>query len=161
MKNNLIPMEQHGFISSASTVTLMADCVFDWNLAVNEGKGVDIIYFDLTKAFDKVSHEKLLLKLQQLGIECNILSWIQSYLEDRHMCVRVGNSFSQRFHCSSGVPQGGVLSPLLFVAYTYDLLSYLYTHPSIRIKMYADDIGIYGVYNNDNHGQIIAMYGYL
>ncbi|XGW34202.1 hypothetical protein V3C99_018210 [Haemonchus contortus] len=94
MKNNLIPIEQHGFISSASTVTLIADCIFDWNLVMNEGKGVVIIYFDLTTAFDKVSHEKLPLKLQQLGIECNILSWIQSYLEDRHMCVRVDNSFS-------------------------------------------------------------------
>lgn len=115
----MIPPEQHGFTSGASTVTQLADCVFDWNCALNEGHSVDVIYFDLSKAFDKVCHLKLLHKLNHIGIRGTLLNWFRSYLENRSMHVKVENSFSKSYPCTSGVPQGGVLSPLLFLIYTF------------------------------------------
>ena len=120
--NNVIPVEQHGFTPSASTATQLADTLYDWKIAINDGNSVDVIYFDLSKAFDKVSHQKLLYKLSHLGVRGPLLNWLRSYLDGRNMCVKVENSFSERYPCTSGVPQGGVLSPLLFLAYTYDLL---------------------------------------
>ena len=153
-QNHLIPLEQHGFTAGASTITQLADSVFDWNLAINNGNYVDIIYFDLSKAFDKVNHEKLLSKLHYLGVSALLLNWLKSYLDGRHMCVKVGNCFSSRYMCTSGVPQGGVLSPLLFLAYTYDLPDKLITHPSVKVQMYADDIKVYGVYGRENQTEI-------
>lgn len=153
-KRKVIPPEQHGFTSGASTVTQLADCVFDWNCALNEGHSVDVIYFDLSKAFDKVCHLKLLHKLNHIGIRGTLLNWFRSYLENRSMHVKVENSFSKSYPCTSGVPQGGVLSPLLFLIYTYDLPSKLKTHPSVKVQLYADDIKVYGIYNHHNNTEI-------
>lgn len=154
VKNSSIPVEQHGFTSGASTVTQLSDCLFDWSLAISNGNSVDAVYFDLSKAFDKVNHVKLLRKLYDLGIRGSLLKWFQSYLSDRHMCVKVNNSFSRLYPCPSGVPQGGVLSPLLFLAYTHDIPRYVNSHPLVKVQIYADDIKIYGIYNNHNHSEI-------
>lgn len=70
------------------------------------------------------------------------------------MCVKVGNSISRCYPCSSGVPQGGVLSPLLFLIYTYDLPRRLKTHPAVKVQIYADDIKIYGAYNDHNQEEV-------
>lgn len=153
-QNRLIPCEQHGFLPGASTVTQLADCVFDWSMAINEGNSVDVIYFDLSKAFDRVNHQKLLLKLQELGLKSLLINWIQSYLLNRSMYVKVGNTFSESYPCLSGVPQGGVLSPLLFMIYTMDLPACLTTHDRVKVRMYADDIKVYGVYNE--HTQFLV-----
>ncbi|EYC18154.1 hypothetical protein Y032_0028g1706 [Ancylostoma ceylanicum] len=72
------------------------------------------------------------------------------------MYVKVENSFSDCFDCHSGVPQGGVLSPLLFLAYSYDLPQILKTHYDVRIQMYADDIKIYGSYTEQNKNEVHA-----
>lgn len=153
-RNRLIPFEQHGFTAGASTVTQLSDCVFDWNFASNNGNSVDVIYFDLSKAFDKVCHEKLVTKLYHLGIRQPLLGWIHSYLNGRHMRVKVGNSFSRSYDCKSGVPQGGVLSPILFLVYTCDPPAALTVDPHVKVQMYADDIKIYGTYNNGNKAQV-------
>lgn len=153
-ENHTIPAEQHGFTAGASTITQLADCYFDWYLAMNRGHSVDVIYFDLSKAFDKVNHEKLLYKLYHLGIKGTLLLWISSYLSDRHMCVKVGNSFSTRYLCTSGLPQGGVLSPLLFLAYTYDLPEKLFTSPSVKVQIFADDVKVYGIYNAETQTEV-------
>lgn len=114
-------MEQHGLLSAASTTLLLLDCLIGWTSALNEGKSVDLIYFDLSKAFDKVHHVKLLQKLKHLVVAGNLLQWVESYLHKMYSTFKVGNSFSECHPCSSGVPQGGMLSPLLFLAYTFYL----------------------------------------
>ncbi|EYB81471.1 hypothetical protein Y032_0383g386 [Ancylostoma ceylanicum] len=146
-KCNLIPQEQHGFLSGASTATLLTDSLHDWVSAVGNGKSIDIVYFDLSKAFDKVNHRLLLLKLKTLGVDYSLLKWFECYLKNRHMTVKVSNSFSETYECPSGVPQGGVLSPLLFLIYTMDLPSLLKVSPLIRVQIYADDIKIYAPYD--------------
>lgn len=104
IKHHIIPKEQHGFTSAASTKTLICGSLYDWHTALNDGKSVDIIYFDLSKAFDRVCHRLLLQKLIRFGICDPLLIWLSSYLYERHMTVKIGNSYSDRYLCSSGVP---------------------------------------------------------
>lgn len=149
-RTGVVPPEQHGFLPGLSTVTNLVDSMFDWRLSLNQGKMVDVIYIDLSKAFDKVSHAKLLLKLNSLGVNGALLNWFASYLSDRFMTVRVGSEFSGKLHCASGVPQGGVLSPLLFVLYTAGISDVIRSSDNIKLQIYADDIKMYGIYDQCN-----------
>ena len=107
-------------------------------------KLVDIIYIDLAKAFDTVCHNKLLFKLDKIGIRGNLLSWIAAYLTNRKKSVIVNGVVSEIADVVSGVPQGSVLGPLLFLIYINDLT---YELPSgIKVKLFADDCKIYFVY---------------
>ncbi|KAK6048923.1 reverse transcriptase [Cooperia oncophora] len=154
----MIPKEQHGFLSGASTVSNLLDSLFDWQSALNNGKSVDIVFVDLSKAFDRVCHRRLLVKLQHLGISGQLLDWLRSFLNQRYMTVKVRHSFSDRHHCQSGVPQGSVLSPLLFLVYTLDLPAYITTSPEVKVQMYADDIKIYAAYDTTNKSEVQAAF---
>ena len=111
-----------------------------------------VIYTDLRKAFDAVPHDLLLFKLQKYGISGRTLSWMKSFLTDRSQRVRINNSFSDTIKIESGVPQGGVLSGLLFIVYINDMpenLRYL------KCSMYADDAKLFTpILSSDSHQQI-------
>uniref|UniRef100_A0A914N8H4 Reverse transcriptase domain-containing protein n=1 Tax=Meloidogyne incognita TaxID=6306 RepID=A0A914N8H4_MELIC len=81
----------------------------DFTFALENKNSVDIIYFDLAKAFDTVPHSLLISKLYKVGIQGNLLSWINDYLTNRTFTVRVSNQYSEEKHCTSGVPQGSIL----------------------------------------------------
>ena len=152
--NSVISPLQHGFQKGRSTVTAMLQAVNDWTTCLDQGISTDVIYFDFSKAFDKVSHAKLICKLQQVGIHPRIIRWICSFLLNRTFRVRVNSTLSRPRNAPSGVPQGGVLSPLLFLIYCYELPS-LMASLGVGCSMFADDLKIYRGISTANDCQIL------
>ena len=113
----------------------------DWTLSLSNRKSVVIAYIDFRKAFDSVSHPKLIHKLVSCGIHGNLLFWITCFLSDRIQCVRVGSSLSKSSPVSSGVPQGSVIGGLLFNLFINDITDQF--DKSTTSKIFADDIKIY------------------
>ncbi|XGW17004.1 hypothetical protein V3C99_001991 [Haemonchus contortus] len=139
---HIIPKAQHGFIPGRSVETNMIECLEDWTSGLDNNCCSDVVYFDFAKAFDRVSHKKLLYKLTILGFHPVLVRWVSSFLSGRTFQVRVGHTYSEIRDVLSGVPQGGVLSPVLFNIFTSEIPS-LFDGLDVRTKMYADDVKIY------------------
>ena len=138
----LFSEKQYGFISGRSTVLQLIKVLDRWTEAVDIGTAVDIIYCDFVKAFDKVPHRRLLEKLASYGIGQKYLHWIREFLNNRQQRVVINGEKSAWKDVISGVPQGSVLGPVLFVIFINDLPDCL-AHDS-EIYMYADDSKIFG-----------------
>ena len=137
--NNIIPESQHGFLPGRSTVSNLLQCVNTWTQDHDGNVPIDVVYLDFEKAFDRVPIQRLLTKLEHHGIRGDLLRWITSFLRDRTYKVRVNGAFSDQFEVRSGVPQGSVLGPLLFLVYIMDLGWNIQS----KISFFADDTKIY------------------
>ena len=140
LKANLLEdLHQHGFTANKSTITNLIEALNIWTEALSHGLPVDIIYLDFEKAFDKVPHERLLLQLSRYGITGDVREWIKDYLKNRSQRVRVNGQYSSSSSVLSGVPQGSVLGPVLFLIFIADVA------PIVKnfISLYADDSKLY------------------
>lgn len=138
----MISSDQHSFIKGRSVETAVLTSLNDWSKAAEEKKHTDVVFFDFSKAFDKVPVNKLIIKMKAVGIHPLIIDWLRQFLSLRTYQVKVRGQYSKVFTAFSGVPQGGVLSPILFLLYTYELPGYV-NNLGVTCKMYADDVKIY------------------
>lgn len=100
------------------------------------------IYLDLKKAFNTVNHEILLDKLNHYGIRGNIHKWFKSYLNNRMQFVQVDGLNSKYRNIQTGVPQGSVLGPLLFLIYVNDIQYSIPKSPDSQVMLFADDTNV-------------------
>lgn len=138
--NKILYDLQHGFRHSRSCETQLLSFIQELQSTNNSNAQTDLIIMDFAKAFDKVPHRHLLYKLNHFGITGNTLNWISAFLSDRTQTVVLDGRSSNTVPVTSGVPQGTVLGPVLFLVYINDLPDYL-THSKLRL--FADDSILY------------------
>lgn len=138
---NVISPNQHGFLRKRSTTTNLLECIHDWVISVSHKSSVEVVYIDFSRAFDSIVFQKLFFKVKSYGIEGHLLNWIMSFVQNRTQCVVIENCFSSIKEVISGVPQGSVLGPLLFLLYINDVADYFSS--STSFKMFADDLKLY------------------
>jgi len=151
--NNIICRNQFGFRSGHSCETQLLVAVNDFAYALNNKLQVDIGILDFSKAFDKVPHTRLAQKLEFYGIRGKPLEWIKSFLFNRSQRVVIEGSYSSPCKVTSGVPQGSVLGPTLFLVYINDLITGIQS----TIRLFADDCIIYRPINSSTDHQILQQ----
>ena len=110
-------------------------------VSLGNKKSVDVAYIDFFRAFDSVVYSKLFIKLASYGFNYELLAWLKSFLADRTQSFSVDGAFSEFVRVLSGVPQGSVLAPLLFILYVNDIADLI--DPSSSCKLFADDVKLY------------------
>ena len=139
-KNHLLKCNQHGFRKGRSCLTQLLKQYDDILMNMLNHDETDVIYVDFAKAFDKVDHDILIQKLKNIGVEGKLLNWLIDFLSDRNQVVVVDNTLSYIADVLSGVPQGTVLGPLLFLIFLNDLSDCI-NH--CDLSCFADDTRIY------------------
>jgi len=143
-EHNILSSLQHGFRAKHSCDTQLLTTTHDLMKSFDNKKQVDVAVLDFSKAFDKVPHERLLAKLQHYGIVGPIHSWIGEFLKGRSQCVLVEGEQSAQSDVLSGVPQGSVLGPALFLLYINDLPDQI----TSKARLFADDCLVYREINS-------------
>ena len=134
--NNILTDKQHGFTKYRSCLTQLLIHIDNILDIVGNDNNADVVYLDFAKAFDKVDHKILLCKLKKMGIRGNIYRWIESFLKNRTQKVVVDGETSEPAYVKSGVPQGTVLGPILFLLFINDITEAM---EFASIQLFADD----------------------
>jgi hypothetical protein len=121
VENNLLNTSQHGFIPGRSCATNLVIFTDKVTKIIDEGSSADLFYLDFAKAFDKVPHERLIIKLEAKGVTGKVKNWIHEWLRDRSQCVVIGDEKSEDCKVESGMPQGTILGPPLFTVHIDDI----------------------------------------
>lgn len=134
-ENSLLTQHQHGFRKRRSCEGQLISVLHDIASSAERGGSVDAVFLDLRKAFDTVDHRRLLLKLRNYGTDRLVCNWIEEYLRGRSMRVSVDGDLSAPFDVTSGVPQGSVIGPVLFLIYINDMVDVV----DSSLRLFADD----------------------
>jgi hypothetical protein len=145
--NNILVDVQHGFRPGHSCETQLTITSQDLAKSLDRGEQMDAVVLDFSKAFDRVPHQRLLRKLHHYGVRDSLLLWINNFLTKRSQRVVVDGESSDWVPVTSGVPQGTVLGPMLFLSFINDLPSGIIS----KIRLFADDCLIYRPINNPNN----------
>ena len=150
--DNLFNDNQYGFRPGRCCEDLLLTCVDEWQQSVDEGKYVAVAFLDLSKAFDNVDHQTLLLDLSTMHFSGSVLKWFSSYLSCRYQRVAINNTISDFSPVEKGVPQGSILGPLLFNLYISHLPR-LINPSTARVPSYADDLSVFSVHASLDHAR--------
>ena len=143
---------QHGFRSKRSCETQLVMLMEDMSRNAIAGQQTDLILLDFRKAFDKVSHEeKLLFKLHRYDIRGHVLHWIKAFLANRSQTVVLEGEKSSQVLVTSGVPQGSVLGPILFLVFINDIPD----HIRSKVRLFADNTAVYLVISNLEQAKLL------
>lgn len=142
---------QSGFRPGHSTINQLVYLVHKIHQALEDGKEVRVVFLDVSKAFDRVWHTGLLFKLEKLGVQDPLLSWIKNYLCERKQRVVIEGQCSEWKLINSGVPQGSVLGPLLFLVYINDITEGLESTP----LLFADDTALLEIVDSPEQSALI------
>ena len=137
--NGVLSPLQHGFRPGHSCLTQLLQTIHDWAHSLDRASSTHVIFIDFAKAFDSIPHERLLLKLEAVGLRGDLLNWLRGFLVGRMQKVVINGCHSPWKRITSGVPQGTILGPLLFNLYINDISACL----TSGIRLYADDCAVY------------------
>ena len=131
----------------------LLECTHAWLVTLNSHHTTDIVYIDFSRAFDSIVFNKLLTKLKRYGITGKLLHWISSFVQDRYQCVSIENCFSSVAKVISGVAQGSVLGPIIFIIFMKDIDSVWHGHTNMNL--FADNAKLYS--ETDIHDRSLSL----
>ena len=143
--HGILDKNQHGFRPGLSCDTQLIEFVQDLHSTMKGGKQVDAVVMDFSKAFDKVPHNRLIYKLREYGIDDRTTAWIEHWLSGRSQQVVIEGVTSDTVSVTSGVPQGSVLGPILFLIFINDISKDI----TSTVRLFADDTIIYRSISSD------------
>ena len=141
LSNKLFTPSQSGFLRGDSSIAQLLSVIHEIQTAFDNNPTADVrgVFLDISKAFDKVWHDGLVFKLKSYGVEGELLSLLKNYLQNREQRVVLNGQISGWRKTNSGVPQGSVLEPLLFLIYINDLPDGII----LMCKIFADDTSLF------------------
>jgi hypothetical protein len=146
-EHELISPLQFGFLPRRSSCTQLLSCLYDWLRSYCRSESMSVLYTDITKAFDSVNHRMLLQVLYQYGFNNQIVLWLQNFLTDRQQQVCVNGTTSSPLAVLSGVPQGSVIGPFLFIVFLNGITKFC--SDKVHMKLFADDSKLFSTNCDD------------